>query len=157
MVLALTSLPINLDIKWWRKRNMDSPWNILLVRLKVLHWASIQPPSSHSPKFTFLLSECYRVYGICAMCKITPCVLMQLSSLSEFHTLVSIGSILSQQWSLSAGCRIYNYGLVFQYDIVRFLGLKCCQNSRGNGDFIKKEMEGASPFLRISQVPLKYM
>lgn len=32
--------------------------------------------------------------GICAMCNITPCVLMQLSSLSESHTLVTILSWL---------------------------------------------------------------
>lgn len=72
--------------------------------------------------------------GICAMCNIMHCIHMQLSSLSELHTLISTGSILSQQWNLSAGCRIYNYDLVFQYDIIRFWGLTYCQNSRENAD-----------------------
>lgn len=93
--------------------------------------------------------------GICAMCNVMHRIHMQLSSLSEFHTLVSIGSILSQQWSLSASCRIYNYDLVFQYD-VRFLGLMLSE-LKSKCWFIKTEMEGASPFLRISQVTLKYM
>lgn len=154
MVLALASLPINLDTQWWRKRNMHSPWNILLVQLKVLHWASIRPPSSHLAIFAFLIRLLTMSMGICAICNIMHCIHMQLSSLSEFHTLVSTGSILSQQWSLLAGCRIYNYDLVFQYDVIRFLGLKCYQNSRGKCWFIKTEMEGV-PFFENFPGPTK--
>lgn len=70
--------------------------------------------------------------------------------------LVSTGSILCQQWGLLASCSIYNYDLVFQNDI-RFLGSKMLTEFKKKCWFNKTEMEGASPFLRTSQVPLKHM
>lgn len=122
------------------------------ARFSTGHFFSLHPHILQNSSFS-----CQNVtmpVATCAMCNTT--VHKQLSSLAEFQSLMSTGSVLSHHWRLSAGCRTCNYDfIIHKNDTVRFLGLTY-QKSRENIILLKQEWK-VDPLFWEFQVLLQDM